>query len=183
MMTDVGLERLTTLTNLKELTMGANEFGDAGLQALRQLPTLTYLDLSGRQGMDKNVWTIVMSTAGLDAILSLQNLRELRIGCYAISVGVEEAKFAEVTATAVLPEWLERMRARLPNLEAVEFQGCGKIDDASIKTLAALPKLKQADLRGTSVTEKGAAALRAAKPGVKIWIGPWEARPANYRNN
>jgi internalin A len=183
MMTDVGLERLTTLTNLKELTMGANELGDAGLQALRQLPTLTYLDLSGRQGMDKNVWTIVMSAAGLDAVLSLQNLRELRIGCYAMNVGIEEAKLAEVTATAVLPEWLDRMRTRLPKLDAVSFQGCGKIDDASIKILAAMPSLKAADLRGSSVTEKGAAALRAAKPGVKIWFGPWEAKAANYRNN
>ena len=183
LMTDVGLERLTTLANLKELTMGANELGDAGLQALRQLPTLTYLDLSGRQGTDKNVWTIVMSTAGLDAVLSLRNLRELRIGCYAMSVGIEEAKFAEVTATTVLPEWLDRMRERLTNLETVRFQGCGKIDDASIKILAAMPNLKQADLRGSSVTEKGAAALRAARPGVRVWFGPWEAKAANYRNN
>ncbi len=183
LMTDVGLERLTTLTNLKELTMGGNELGDAGLQALRQLPTLTYLDLSGRQGTDKNVWTIVMSTAGLDAVLSLHNLRELRIGCYALSVGIEEAKFAEVTATVVLPEWLERMRAELPNLETVRFQGCGRIDDSSIQTLAAMPNLKQADLRGTGVTEEGAAALRSAKPGVRIWFGPWDGKTAKYRNN
>jgi internalin A len=183
LMTDVGLERLNTLTNLKELTMGGNELGDAGLQALRQLPTLTYLDLSGRQGTDKNVWTIVMSTAGLDAVLSLHNLHELRIGCYAMNVGVEGAKFGEVTATAVLPEWLERMRSQLPKLETVRFQGCGKIDDASMKTFIAMPNLKEADLRGSAVTEKGAAALRAAKPGVKVSIGPWEGKAANYRNN
>jgi hypothetical protein len=183
LMTDVGLERLTTLTDLKELAMGGNELGDAGLQALRQLPTLTYLDLSGRQGTDKNVWTIVMSTAGLDAVLSLHNLHELRIGCYAMNVGVEGAKFGEVTATAVLPEWLDRMRALLPKLDTVRFQGCGKIDDASIKTLIAMPRLKEADLRGTGVTEKGVAALRAANPGVKIWFGPWEGIAANYRNN
>jgi internalin A len=183
LMTDVGLERLNTLTNLKELTMGGNELGDAGLQGLRQLPTLTYLDLSGRQGTDKNVWTIVMSTAGLDAILSLHDLRELRIGCYAMNVGIEGAKFGEVTATAVLPEWLERMRVLLPKLHTVRFQGCGKIDDASIKTLAAMPNLKEADLRGTGVTEKGAAVFRTAKPGVKIWFGPWEGIAASYRNN
>jgi Leucine-rich repeat (LRR) protein len=159
LMTDVGLERLTTLTNLKELTMGGNELGDAGLQALRQLPT------------------------GLDAVLSLHNLRELRIGCYALSVGIEEAKFAEVTATVVLPEWLDRMRSELPNLETVRFQGCGRIDDSSIKTLVAMPNLRQADLRGTGVTEKGAAALRSAKPGVRIWFGPWEGKSAKYRNN
>ena len=183
LMTDVGLERLTTLTNLKELTMGGNELGDAGLQALRQLSTLTYLDLSGRQGTDKNVWTIVMSTAGLDAVLSLHNLRELRIGCYAMNVGIEGSKFGEVTATAVLPEWLERMRALLPKLETVRFQGCGKIDDSSLKTFVAMPNLKEADLRGTSVTDKGAAALRAAKPGVRVSFGPWEGKAAAYRNN
>jgi hypothetical protein len=181
--TDVGLERLTTLTHLKELRMGGNELGDAGLQALRQIPTLTYLDLTGRQGTDKNVWTIVMSSAGLDAVLSLRNLRELRIDCYVMNVGIEETKFAEVTATSVLPEWLERMRNQLPKLETVGFQGCRKIDDGSIKTLIAMPNLKVADLRGTSVTEKGGAALRAAKPDVKISFGPWEGIAANYRNN
>jgi hypothetical protein len=46
-----------------------------------------------------------------------------------------------------------------------------------------MPNLKQADLRGSSVTEKGAAALRAAKPGIRVWFGPWEAKAANYRNN
>jgi hypothetical protein len=126
LMTDVGLERLTTLSNLKELTMGGNELGDAGLQALRQLPTLTYLDLSGRQGTDKNVWTIVMSTAGLDAVLSLHNLRELRIGCYAMNVGIEEKKFAEVSATAVLPEWLDRMRAPVAEPGDCEISGLWK---------------------------------------------------------
>ena len=35
LMTDVGLERLTSLTNLWALIMGGNELGDAGMQALR----------------------------------------------------------------------------------------------------------------------------------------------------
>ena len=96
MITDVGLERLSSLTNLKELTIGGNELGDAGLQALRQLPGLTYLDLSGRQGTASNVWTISMSDAGLDAVLTLKELRELRFGCTSLGVGVEGTRFATV---------------------------------------------------------------------------------------
>ena len=86
-MTDVGLERLTNLTNLKELTMGGNELGDAGLQALRQMTGLTYLDLSGRQGADKNVWTVAMSETGLAAVLTLKNLHELRFSCVTLGAG------------------------------------------------------------------------------------------------
>ncbi|MCU1330496.1 MAG: inlA 3, partial [Bryobacterales bacterium] len=88
LMTDVGLERLTQLPNLRELTMGGNELGDAGLQALRQMPKLVYLDLSGRQGTDKNVWTLAMSEAGLEAVLTLSQLRDLRFSCVSIGVGI-----------------------------------------------------------------------------------------------
>ena len=45
--TDVGLENLITLVNLKELAVGRGRLSNAGLVALRMLPTLTVLDLSG----------------------------------------------------------------------------------------------------------------------------------------
>jgi len=182
MLTDVGLERLTTLPNLKELTIGGNELGDAGLQALRQIPTLTYLDLSGRQGTDSNVWAISMSDAGLEAILTLKNLRELRFGCTSIGIGIEGTKFADVSAMSVTPLWLERMKA-LPRLEKLKLQGCDRLNDESVKTLIAMPALKEVDLKGTAVTEKGVAALRAAKPNMVVRFGAWEAKSANFRNN
>jgi Leucine-rich repeat (LRR) protein len=182
MLTDVGLERITTLPNLKELTMGGTELGDAGLQALRQMPALVYLDLSGRQGTDKNVWTIAMSEVGLEAVLTLKNLRELRFGCTSIGVGIEGAKFAEVSAMSVTPGWLERIKA-LPKLEKLKLQGCNRIDDDSVRTLIAMPGLKEVDLKGTSVTEKGVAALRGAKPNTVVYFGAWDAKSANFRNN
>jgi internalin A len=181
-MTDVGLERLTTLPNLKELTMGGNEIGDAGLQALREMPGLRFLDLSGRQGTDSNVWAVSISDVGLGAVLTLKELRELRFGCTSIGVGIEGAKFAEVSATGVTTEWVEKMKS-LPKLERLKLQGCSRINDDSIPALAALPGLQEVDLKGTSVTEKGVAALRAAKPGMRIYSGVWMAKSANFRNN
>jgi Leucine-rich repeat (LRR) protein len=182
LMTDVGLERLTQLTNLKALTMGGNELGDAGLQALRQMPTLTYLDLSGRQGNDKNVWSISMSSAGLQAVLTLKNLRELRFACNSTSVGVEGNKLGEVSTLSITQKWLEQMKA-LPKLERLKLQGCGRINDEAVSTLVAMPALREVDLKGTSVTEQGATRFRAAKPGAIVYVGKWEGKQAAYRNN
>ena len=182
LMTDVGLERLTNLSNLKELTMGGNELGDAGLQALRQMPGLTYLDLSGRQGTDKNVWTVAMSETGLAAVLTLKNLRELRFACVQIGVGIEGTRLGEISLLTVTPKWLEQMAA-LTKLERLKLQGCNRIDDDSVKSLVAMPALREIDLQGTAVTEQGAAKLRAAKPGAIVYVGPWDAQSANYRNN
>ncbi|HUO33342.1 MAG TPA: hypothetical protein VMU80_29280, partial [Bryobacteraceae bacterium] len=182
LMTDVGLERLTSLTNLRALTMGGNELGDAGLQALREMPNLTYLDLSGRQGNDKNVWSIAMSNTGLAAVLTLKNLRELRFACVSTSVGIEGAKLGEVSTLSVTQEWLEQLKS-LTGLERLKLQGCRRINDEAIPTLIAMPSLREVDLKGTAVTEKGAKMLRAAKPRAVVYIGPWEGKAAAYRNN
>jgi len=182
LMTDVGLERLTSLTNLRILTMGGNELGDAGMQALRQMPNLTYLDLSGRQGNDKNVWSIAMSNTGLQAVLTLKKLRELRFACVSTPVGIEGTKLGEVSTLSVTPEWLEQLKS-LTSLERLKLQGCGRINDEAVAALIAMPSLREADLKGTTVTEKGADMLRAAKPGAIVYIGPWEGKAAAYRNN
>jgi Leucine-rich repeat (LRR) protein len=182
LMTDVGLERLTSLPNLKELTMGGNELGDAGLQALRQMPNLTYLDLSGREGNDKNVLTISMSNVGLQALLTLKNLRDLRFACTYTTVGIEGTKLGEVSTLSITQKWLEQF-ASLTKLERLKVQGCSRIDDEAVAALIALPALREADLKGTSVTAKGAARLQAAKPGAIVYIGPWEGKAAAYRNN
>ncbi len=182
MLTDVGLERLTVLTNLKSLTIGGNELGDAGLQALRQMPGLQFLDLSGRQGTDSNVWSVNMSEVGLDAIVTLTQLRELRFGCTSIGVGSEGTRFATVSAMSVTPRRLEKMKA-LTKLQRLKLEGCDRINDDSVALLTGFPNLEEVDLKGTGVTAKGVAALRAARPKLRVLHGPWEAKAANFRNN
>jgi internalin A len=182
MLTDVGLERLAVLTNLKALTIGGNELGDAGLQALRQMPGLQFLDLSGRQGTDSNVWAVNMSDVGLDAIVTLTQLRELRFGCTSIGVGSEGTRFATVSAMSVTPRRLEKMKA-LTKLQRLKLEGCDRIDDESVGLLTGFPSLEEVDLKGTAVSPKGIAALRAARPKLRVLHGPWEAKAANFRNN
>ena len=180
--TDVGVERLVSLHNLKELTMGGNGLGDAGLQALRQIPSLTYLDLGGRQGTDSNIWAISISEVGLDAVVALKDLRELRFSCTSIGVGIEGARFATVSATDVSLRWLEKIKA-LQKLERLRLEGCARVNDDALPALIALPNLQEIDLKGTSVTEKGLTALRAAHPKARVYSGPWDAKAANFRNN
>jgi internalin A len=182
LVTDVGLERLTSLPNLKELSVGGNKMGDMGLQALRQMPGLTFLDLSGKQGTDSNLWSVNMTEEGLEAVLALKQLRELRLGCSAVGVGVEGTRFATVSSMNVSARWLERMKA-LPKLETLKLQSCGRVADDAIPALSALPLLREVDLKGTAVTEKGVAQLRAVRPKLRIYYGPWEAAVASFRNN
>jgi Leucine-rich repeat (LRR) protein len=180
--TDVGIERMTSLTNLKELTIGGNKITDSGLQPLRQIPGLTYLDLLGRQGTDSNVWVVSMTEVGLDAILTLKELRELRLECTGVGVGAEGVRLATVSNMNVSSRWLEKMKS-LSKLERLKLQSCIRVDDDAMAALAALPSLREVDLKGTSVTETGIAALRSARPNLQVTFGPWEARTATFRNN
>jgi Leucine-rich repeat (LRR) protein len=182
LVTDVGLERLTSLPNLKELSFGGNEMGDMGLQALRQMPGLTLLDVSGKQGTDSNLWSVSMTDVGFEAVLTLKELRELRLGCSTMGVGVEGTRFATVSTMNVTANWLARMKA-LPKLEILKLQSCDRVGDDAIPALAALPNLREVDLKGTAVTDKGLAQLSAAKPKLRIYHGSWVAPTASFRNN
>ena len=63
----------------------------------------------------------------------------------------------------------------LSKLEKLKVQGCQKVDDESLAVLAAFPSLREVDLKGTSVTEKGLAMFRAAKPKAVVYPAPGKA--------
>jgi Leucine-rich repeat (LRR) protein len=148
--TDVGLDRLTPLQNLRELVVGGNKLTDTGLQALRQLPGLTALSLGGEQRTDSGLWSISLTEAGLEAVATLTELRELRLD-----------------GMPVTARWLDKLKP-LRKLERLSLQRCKRLDDAALAALAAWPLLKVVDLSGSTVTEKGVADLRGARSALQI---------------
>src|SRR5258708_5638287 len=68
----------------------------------------------------------------------------------------------------------------LSKLEKLKLEGCVGLNDDSVQALAALPALRQVDLKGSAVTEKGLAALKTAKPGIQVYFGPWVAKRPTF---
>src|SRR5205085_7436349 len=83
--TDLGLENLITLVNLKELALGRGRLSNSALVRLRMLPTLTHLDLSGARPTPPDTPTARGGSSGvpeetLKAIAELKDLRVLNLG-------------------------------------------------------------------------------------------------------
>jgi hypothetical protein len=68
-------------------------------------------------------------------------------------------------------------------LQRLKLQGCDRVDDTVVPILAGFASLEEIDLKGTGVTDKGLAALHAARPKLRVFHGPCDAKPANFRNN
>ena len=148
--TDVGLDHLTSLPNLKELLIGGNKLTDNGLQSLRQMPLLTSLSLGGVQRTDSGPWSISLTEPGLDTVITLKELRELRLDGMPVS-----------------SRWLEKLKV-LDKLERLSLQGCKRLGDEAAPLLASWPSLRILDLKGSTMTEKSVADLRRAKPKTQI---------------
>jgi len=156
--TDLGLDHLIPLVNLKELSVGRGRLSNFGLVALRTLPTLTYLDLSGARPTPPDNPGGRGAGSGipeetLKAITELKDLRVLYLG------------FSAITTDGL------RTLGSLDKVEKLGLQGCSRIDDAALAELAKWKSLKYLDLQEVPITEKGLAELRKAKPGIKILSG------------
>ena len=166
--TDVGLENLITLINLKELALGQGRLSNFGLVALRMLPTLTYLDLSGARPTPPDNPGGRGGGAGipeetLKAIAELNDLRVLQLGYSAINAA-----------------GLHTLR-RLTKVEKLGLQGCSRVDDSALSELSEWKSLQYLDVQEDPVTEGGLRTLRAARPGLKVLSGGKPpAPPAPY---
>jgi internalin A len=158
--TDNGLDSLMTLINLKELSLGRRRESDNEVEVLSLLPTLTYLNLSGPSGAERPDTSYrragesgPMRTDLVHAISELKNLRVLKLG------------YSNITADEL------RTLSGLEQVERLGLEACTKIGDEAAAELANWKKLKYVDLQETKVTDKGAEALRRARPGITILGG------------
>ena len=148
--TDTGLDHLTALPNLRWLTMGGNKLTDTALQFLRQMPHIEYLDVGGTQRTDSGLWSLLLTRAGLQAIASVTELRELRLA-----------------GTAVTGPGLEILKP-LAKLARLNLQGCRQLKDDAATILATFKTLRTLDLKDSALSEKSVAALREALPETQI---------------
>ncbi len=148
--TDVGLDHLASVPSLRELTIGGNKLTDDGVQLLRQLPQLTYLDLSGFQRTDSGLWSISLTENGVESIATLTELKELRLGGLSISA-----------------RSLAKLKS-LDKLERLSLHRCKRVGDDAVPSLSGFTRLKALDVKDTSMTEQGIAALRKALPQCQI---------------
>lgn len=161
--TDSGLQHLPRYPNLRELAFGGNKMTEVGLQVLRAMPQLTKLDISGKQRTDSGLWFVGLTDIGLDPVATLADLRELN-----------------VSGTPVSSRGLEKLRG-LKKLEKLNLLACKRVTDEAVAVLAAMPALKWVELKDTSLTAKGFADLRKAKPALMIAGDPSKEPPDPYK--
>lgn len=215
--TDDGFDRLAELQRLETLAIGSNRLDGGCLETLKLLPNLRRLDLRGVQRVDSGLWGLALNRRNLERLSELKQLRELLLGGATITdVGAdrpgrqdaERAELLHVELLASLKQLRELDLSRqpvtlagiaflreLPALERLNLGQCARLGDPLADLLAALPRLREAYLAGTglsdaglqrlgalrlqrlsvggsAVTEAAVAAFRAGHPQVELtWFG------------
>ncbi len=132
---DAGLVHLQSLTHLQELHLDHSDITDEGLKILTTLPDLEILDLKGTRITD----------AGLAEVGRMERLK----GLYLTRTGITDAGLGHLR--------------NLSKLETLILWDTA-IGDAGLEPLKSLPHLKEVILWNTRVTQQGAAALQTALP-------------------
>lgn len=128
------------LSNLKDIgARGTGNLGDRGLVHLKDLERLGGLGLDGANITD----------TGIDSLAGLPALESLTLnGTKVTDKGV--AKLAEIKTLKTL--WLSHTA----------------VTDVGVKKLVGLPRLEVLQIANTKVTDQGVAALKAARPKLRI---------------
>ena len=133
--TDIGLEVIGRLVQLKSLRLDGSQITDSGLENLRGLVNLESLRLCGTRCTDD----------GLKVVSSLPALFHLDI------------RRTEITAAGIAH------LSTMPNLRSLNLAGT-PVDDQAVSLIGAFPMLQSVGLHNTAMTPAGIKRLEAMKP-------------------
>jgi hypothetical protein len=139
--TDEKIDLVTRVPRVVDLTMENVPVTDAGLERLRSASEIRRLILNESD----------VTGMGLRALADLPLRRGLS------NIGLRGLKITDSDLLVV---------KQFPNLRRVDLSGT-RITDAGLKHLEGM-KLDVVNVKGTKVTEQGAARLQEASPGVKV---------------
>lgn len=156
--TEMGVENLRRLPNLRDLILYDNPITDIGMTHLRGLRKLQVLDIRKTKITDR----------GLHLLPELPRLRKLWLDETDVTDGglkslekFPNLKFLSLRETRVTGAGMRYVR-RLQDLEGIELSETAVGDNAS-EYLNALPQLKSLDLFGTKITDNGIERLRTLR--------------------
>lgn len=144
---DACLGYLKNCPKLESLDLGTsfqNHVTDDGIQSLKDMKDLAYLDILGTRASD----------VGLGNLSGLRNLTYLAMGNHGVKVEISDAGLANL--------------ASLQKLQALIIVNCAGITDAGLDHIKKMSNLKRLELSHTQVTDAGFASLKAALPNCEI---------------
>jgi Leucine-rich repeat (LRR) protein len=165
--TNNGLQYLVKLRSLEELVLGGNKISGVGLHALRTLPKLTRLDLSGFQKRNSGTWSVALTDNDLEMIASMTGLQDLNLsGTRITDLGIgrlktlRELRSLDLSRTAVTASGLKEL-VGLTKLERLSLWKASRINDAGAPVLTQMKGLVALDVSETAMTDAGREQLRS----------------------
>lgn len=180
-LSDAGLAQLAVLANLRSasffhLSFRMEGFTGAGFAAWKKLGKLERLTVAGMtmgdEGFaaiatlaglrDLSTWHTYQTEAGNAEIAKLPNLTSLRIGQRLPHTGAKAPSLSDASLATF---------AKIRTLESLKISE-GRFTSDALRTLKALPKLKQLGIAESDIAAADVEKLRAELPGVKIDFQP-----------
>lgn len=187
-LTDDGLAQIEGLKHIDTLYLSDTQLTDAGLARLSSLPRLRYLRLSGTQVTDAGAKQIAqrlpqlnslsisnttLTDQGLRHIARLRRVHSLTLG----GTKITDAGLAHLQRLSYLRglslEGSQITSAGLRRLAAIPLTSLtldhsAGIDDMAVEHLAKFHELTQLLMKGTKLTDEGAAELRRRLPKLRV---------------
>jgi len=181
--TDDGLEYLLEFRELKDLAVGGNKISATGLMALRLLPNLVSVDVSGIQRRNSGQWKASITDLDLELFGSLTELRELKLAYMSVrDAGLVQLsrlmnlQSLDLSNTQVSGKGLATI-AGLPRLESLRLWNVKGVDDEAVPYLLEMPNLAVLDLANTGVTDEGLLKLAGKKGLRRLYVAGAKVTP------